>query len=115
MTSDQLTELEALLAKATGLPWGVERTDRDNWVGPMRASGEKVSAIVFSSERDKTYMQETIDQRDADAELIVAAVNALPGLIKELREARASEDRLGRRSETMNPTLAQLAERTSGE
>ena len=85
MTSNQLTELEALLAKATP------------------ASEIKYSFYVHGGGRFWRFIDNKPDSRElvadfyseGDRDLYYRVVNALPGLIKELREARASEDRLG--------------------
>ena len=73
MTNTNLTELEALLAKATARPWTYEN-------GILYGPNE--TGIVFDNPHD--------------AVIIARARRALPGLIKELREARASEDRLAK-------------------
>lgn len=74
-----LDALEALLAKATPGPWHTGAGD--HWSRDVRAGSD---APAFCGARNGV----------ADAALIVAAVNALPALIAELRAARRERDAL---------------------
>lgn len=83
MTRDKRDELRRLLAEATAQPWRVEpityfgaRTDCADVVGPERPQWRKTGFVP------------------ADAALIVATVNALPGLLDELDAAEAELARL---------------------
>lgn len=98
MISDEdLGELEGLEKRATDGSW---RTSEDG-NGPSVCSGNDV---LFSSEIDPTVYRcddeldgcpELARQADADCKLVVAARNALPALIAEVRRLRkwvADED-----------------------
>jgi hypothetical protein len=61
----------------TPTPWGIERTRYGLWVGPMRPDGNKVDGIVFHMSYGVEYTADHNKRQDANAELIVAAVNAL--------------------------------------
>lgn len=83
-----IARLRELLAKATPGPWGVERTDKDNWIGPMRRSGDgKVAEIVCDTDRNGLY-PEYLQRNDANADLIAALRNAAPALLDELERLR---------------------------
>ena len=84
--ADQLTELEALLAKAKLSQLSVYENYEQ---GIELCEG---LATLRAWENCNAY--DTKDEKEAKAELICAAVNALPCLIKELREARAMADQL---------------------
>ena len=71
-----LSRLESLLAAASMRPW-----KREHW---MLAEGSRITCA-----RDGEFVGHC--ERDLDAQVIVAAVNALPAL---LRVARAAEDYL---------------------
>jgi len=67
--------------KHTPLPWGIERTENDIWIGPLRKCGDgKIETIVghFCTEG---YKDEYIQRQLADAELIVRSVNAKDDLV----------------------------------
>lgn len=92
-----LNELERLLAEATKTPWAVAsknptfgywhvRQDPENW------DGKGYQAVcTIPADHKNTYYGEMFR---ANAHLIVAAVNALPALIAEMRELRAEKERL---------------------
>lgn len=62
----------------TRLPWGIERTKSNNWIGPLRQDGSgKVAEIAFSNDRDDDLTADAIIRADADADLVVHGVNAL--------------------------------------
>ena len=99
-----LTELEALLARATPGPMAWQKFGQEYCL-----TGQHGMRPVVLSVRPINFSKAKLMLRDAkhdllvdftpdhpDAQLILAAYNALPGLIKELREARASEDRLAK-------------------
>jgi hypothetical protein len=80
-TLAELDRLEALLAKATPGPWEVD--------------GPSYNQIIWSSAENRVcFMAHSSgldEERDlATAALIVAAVNALPGLIAALRATQES-------------------------
>lgn len=60
-------------------PWGVERTDNHNWVGPMRPGGQKVASVVVSLERGTGLTPAASNRSDADAALIAAAPTLAAG------------------------------------
>ena len=74
-----LEELERLLAEATPGPWTVSECD-DLHAAGIHAAEEKYPFGTTSA--------------NEEARLIVAAVNALPALISEIRELRADRERL---------------------
>jgi len=78
-TPIDLDALEALLAKATPGTWALE--ERRDYTDIVDGTGTSLLPTGWGGE--------PLIDRD-DAALIVAAVNALPALIRELREARAS-------------------------
>lgn len=90
-----LNELERLLAEATPGPWAFDSYSTVH-------SAPRIQEYEFdeSVEPDVCKMPRTghgdlgTVQGAKDAELIVAAVNALPNLIRELRELRADRERL---------------------
>jgi hypothetical protein len=62
-------------------PWGVERTETTNWVGPMRESGDgKVKEIVCSTDRED-LKPEVVYRNDRRADLIAAAPELLLAVI----------------------------------
>ena len=75
MPSDptDLDELDRLEKAATPGPWRIEGPLFDEWIG--RGDGTRI-------------VEGSVDCGDADLALIVHTRNALPGLIRELREAR---------------------------
>ncbi len=75
--------------KHTELPWGMEVTENDIWIGPMRPDGVKVNEIVFALDFDSTYRKSHRDRILANAAFIVHAVNNHYKLVEALREARA--------------------------
>jgi uncharacterized small protein (DUF1192 family) len=74
MSETRESELRELIAKAKGLPWSASR---DGTIGPL---GYGVATIVAACPEDA---------RADMAALIVAAVNALPGLLDEIAALRA--------------------------
>lgn len=88
MTAPDLNELEALLAKATPGPWEVQN---DGWsIRVEQSDTEKERGWRVAT----TYASgpHRAQQQIADAELIVAAVNALPALIARVRELEQERD-----------------------
>lgn len=65
--------------KWTPEPWGIEQTTHDNWIGPLRPDG-KVGEIVCRTFRDPDLKAECRARNDANADRIVACVNALSGV-----------------------------------
>ena len=95
MTTD---DLRALLAKATPGPW-----DADGWTGTVRGAGVQ----QFTGEHDAVWAKDESGewtlicptglrdepQSNENAQLIVAAVNALPGLLDRLEAAERDAER----------------------
>ena len=77
-------ELRRLLAEATPGPWVAEVSGK---TGPIVMDAESVSALDHVA-RCPHY------RGSADSELIVAAVNALPGLLDALGVAEATTERV---------------------
>jgi hypothetical protein len=83
-----LDELRALLSEATQRPWQTENIPYNGLDDPCifsGATGQYVCQLV--------YDQQSITQRpevDADAALIVAAINALPGLLAICNAAKTA-------------------------
>ena len=71
-------------ATHTPLPWGIEQTNRRNWIGPMRTDGAKVSEIVTSTDREG-LIDSSKDRNDANAALIVRAVNCHHEMLEALK------------------------------
>jgi hypothetical protein len=93
VTNEELTELERLCKQATPGPWRYDdgRTDGDErgkpaWVDTITAAGHTL--IAEPSDHPG------LDAMDANARLIVAAVNALPRLVARVRELEAERARL---------------------
>lgn len=89
------TGLRGLLAKATGLPWGVS-TDRPDDVviwGTAPAGEPEAEAPLIANIGASRFGQVgvafDIDQHNAD--LLVAAVNALPGLLERVEQAHTKQ------------------------
>ena len=88
LTDQQIADLEALLVRATRPPWQVNHTrssrglfieDASAASSPL-AAGRWICGEINNNGEDRANL--------ANADLIVAAVNALPALIEEVREAR---------------------------
>ena len=74
--------------KWTPGPWGIERTDNRNWVGPMRTSGDgKIKIIVVDTIRDG-LTDEARERNDANAHLISHAPEMFEALKWALSEYR---------------------------
>ena len=102
MTAPDLDALDALLASADALPWEVQK---DGWTirveqkDTEQARGWRV-AMTHDSGPNR------VEREVANAELIVAAVNALPGLIARLRAAEADAERYRAiRNDAVNPMV----------
>jgi len=81
--SVDLDALEALHAKATPTLWFVDEYDA------LQISDRDCGAVIATA-----YEPHTEEEWAGDRDLIVAAVNALPSLVRELREARAEIERV---------------------
>jgi hypothetical protein len=80
-------ENQPIRAQHTPGPWGIERTNDTNWIGPLRTSGDgKVAAIVCSTDREG-LRPDVLARNDADAAFIVRAVNAHDELVAALKRA----------------------------
>jgi len=82
----ELDALEAALAKATPGEWTLEMDGPTNDDSPCDVIIPEINRILHSTEWADP---EDFEQDVANAESIVAAHNALPVLIAELRELRA--------------------------
>jgi len=60
----------------TRLPWGIEYTASTLWLGPLRPDGGKVDEIVMRFDVGEEHTPEHNVRQRANAELVVAAVNA---------------------------------------
>lgn len=58
-------------------PWGIEKTQGDRWIGPMRAGGEKIETVVVRVDYSENYIDEAKEQIEANARLIAAAPELL--------------------------------------
>lgn len=117
MTNIDLDKLEQLRAKATTGPWEAEDCEGDlslragtaltQWAEHTAADGTpyrigkspssyKSTDVIFEHDLDTWDEGEDSDddQRRADADWIAAIHNAAPELIAELREARATIERV---------------------
>jgi hypothetical protein len=81
-----LDALEAALARATPGEWTVEMDGPDDDDSPCDVVIPEINRILHSTEWADP---EDFEQDVANAEAIVAAHNALPALIAELRQLRA--------------------------
>lgn len=68
-----MDEIRDTGANFTPGPWGVEATDFNLWIGPMRPDGGKVERVVVGLDADPTYTEAYTIRRNADAHLIAAA------------------------------------------
>jgi hypothetical protein len=63
----------ALAEKRTPGKWGVERTGKTNWIGPLRRNEDgKINIIVAHTDRDPELRVPARNQNDADADFIAA-------------------------------------------
>lgn len=81
MTEQELQRLEALEQAATGAPWSEFCESGDWWVS-RKDEFDGPGDWVFNSNTDFWNKQEDVD-------FVVAARNALPALIAEVRRLRA--------------------------
>jgi len=91
----ELEELKKLLAEATPGPWKIERGKRCIQ-GPDTREGDSLvltsmmgGATKWSHSPYSEYCVPGMKEGDANAALIVAAVNALPALIARVEEMEA--------------------------
>ena len=96
MTETELAELDRLEKAATPGPWYYDDgvTDGDRATGergkiPWITTGAPMILICYPNEGNESYLP-TIAQIDANSDLITAARNALPKLIKEIRMLRGT-------------------------
>lgn len=83
------------MSEATARPWGIEHTLHDNWIGPMRKSGDgKIAEIVCQTECSPHLTEEARARNNANADLIVEAVNAYDPLRAQLAARDAECARL---------------------
>lgn len=92
MTDEELTKLEALSSAATPGPWSEFCESGDWWVS-QKDEFDGPHAWVFNSNTDFWNKQEDVD-------LTVAARNALPALVAEVRRLRAVSQELLRACES---------------
>ena len=88
MTPEARERLRKLLAEATPGEWASEFTGGTLWIGTSKGAF-KLGALIASIDFDETYTARAKAARNANAALIVAAVNALPELLDALDEADA--------------------------
>jgi hypothetical protein len=67
-------------AQFTPGPWGVEPSQWNLWIGPMRSDGRKLESIVVSVSTDLNLKPEAKANREANARLIAAAPDLLAAL-----------------------------------
>lgn len=53
-------------------PWGIERTETTNWIGPIRDRDGKVKTVVTDTDREG-LREDALVESDRNAELIAAA------------------------------------------
>lgn len=101
-SDEQLQELEELAEKATPRPWYVRRLDDKSAMTLIGISTEKESGlcerfdVMFDGKellaatliQDPRYVDNADKKWQENADYIVAAANALPSLIEEIRELR---------------------------
>lgn len=58
--------------KGTQGPWGIERTETTNWIGPIRERDGKVKTVVTDTDREG-LREDALMESDRNAELIAAA------------------------------------------
>ena len=85
LTNEELDALESALAKATLGEWTVEMDGPDDDDSPCDVVIPEINRILHSTDWADP---EDFDQDVANAEAIVAARNALPALLAEVRELR---------------------------
>lgn len=83
MTDDELRRLEELSAKAAKGPWSTEETVE--YCGRFARN----SLYLIAGDRHKAILYNHLAEDKAAAEYIVAACNAVPELIAELKRERA--------------------------
>jgi hypothetical protein len=85
LTNEELDALESALAKATPGEWTVEMDGPDDDESPCDVVIVEINRILHSTEWADP---QDFEQDVANAEAMVAAHNALPALLAELRELR---------------------------
>jgi hypothetical protein len=70
---------------STHASWGVERTETDNWIGPLRMDG-KVARVVCHIDREN-LRRPILARNDAEADLIAAAPALCDALYRLVNEA----------------------------
>lgn len=89
---DDLDALEALLAKATPGPWRTTAEEDENGVVRPMIKGWRQEPMGLYVAAFFAYADEG-QGGDDNARLVVAAVNALPTLLAELRRLRGVEEK----------------------
>lgn len=90
LTEAELTELEALESEATARPWWSENSEL-YWTLHGTAGwmhGQPVNWQILKAAKQSKVFQPYWPNRKADADLVPRMRNALPRLIKELKELR---------------------------
>lgn len=83
LSDAQLAELEALLAKATPGPWHVQRYDEDDGSITYEIWNDDVERVLRINDDGGN------PRAKIDGDAIASAVNALPALLAEAKQARA--------------------------
>lgn len=118
-SEEQLAELEELAEKATPRPWYVRHLDDDVAMSLIGISTQKDSGFSerFGLMFDGTellaatliqhprYVDSADKKWHENADYIVAAANALPSLIEEIRELRKQLDEAVRRKTPIRGTV----------
>ena len=93
LTDEELGELERLEKEATPGPWALESYSEDH-EGPISVVSEyeiKRGGVVSANWIAECDLQDDEAQNVVNAELIRAYRNALPALLREVRQHRAKE------------------------
>jgi hypothetical protein len=96
MEMNTLDELERLLKAGTPGPWKIERGKRciqgpDTFEGEPLVLASMMGGRQWSASPYSQYCVPGMKDGDANAALIVAAINALPGLIESARRVEELE------------------------
>jgi len=87
VTEEELTKLEELANKSTNRPWILAMDEQigDNW---LVALGRSLDGHSYAITTHNVHASELEGDALTDAQYILAASNAVPGLVKEVRQLR---------------------------